>query len=191
MQTAQHPPPRDGQALLGAIWSDLAQATTRRTGFTRAALATATADGQPRVRSIIVRDFTTNPARIAFATAMRSAKVTEIRHNPQVGLLFYDDDRSVQCRVEGLATVVTDDVTRRRAWEALGSHTRQTYDSAAVPGALHGTVDESDQRTPFERFAWISVDLKAIDWLDLSDQPHQRWQFQRRGTAWDGQLVNP
>lgn len=177
--------------VLANIWRAVEQATTQRTGFTRATLATATTGGQPRARSVIVRDFSTDPERIGFATDIRAAKVAELQRNPQVALVFYNDDTAVQCRAEGSATLVTDDAVRHRAWQMLAPHTQQTYASAAIPGAALNSVDASDDRTPFERFGWISIELHSLDWLDLSEDPHQRWQFQRHGTSWSGQRITP
>lgn len=51
----------DHHDLLASIWESLRAATTQRTGFTLATLATVTAAGQPRARSVIARDFDTGP----------------------------------------------------------------------------------------------------------------------------------
>ncbi len=148
----------EAEHVLARIWEALAEATTQRTGFTRAVLATATVEGQPRARSVIVRDFTKDPERIALTTDIRSAKVAEIHDNQQVSLVFYDEATSVQCRAEGIATVIP---------------------------------EEPDNQTLLELSAWISIELQALDWLDLSDEPHQRWQFVRRRGTWQGQPVAP
>ena len=65
----------DPQDLLASIWETLRAATTQRTGFTLATLATVTAAGQPRARSVIVRDFVTDPERVCLATHADSDKV--------------------------------------------------------------------------------------------------------------------
>lgn len=179
--------------ILSSIWEALGAATTRRTGYTLASLATVTAQGQPRSRSVILRDFRASPERLFFATHAHSAKVAEIRANPQVGVTFYDDDSSVQLRVQGTATMVDDGAERLRAWHTLAPHTQYQYASLAEPGAPlqeNLTVNE-DPDTAFQRFAWLRVELHQVEWLNLASTPHQRWQFERTGNTWRGQRVVP
>lgn len=181
----------DPQELLASIWETLRAATTQRTGFTLATLATVTAAGQPRARSVIVRDFATDPERVYFATHADSDKVREMRARPAVALAFYDAANSAQLRIEGQAQLVEDPAERHRVWDTLAPHSRELYASITPPGAALETAEAPDARTAFERFAWISIRLDRLDWLDLAAEPHQRWQFQRTGQNWTGHPVVP
>lgn len=177
--------------ILSSIWETLGAAATSRTGFTLASLATVTVQGQPRSRSVILRDFRVNPERIFFATHAHSAKVAEIRTNPRVAVTFYDGDSSVQLRVQGTATIVDDAAERLRAWEALAPHTQYQYASLAEPGTpfQENMGVAEDLHAAFQRFAWIQVELHQVEWLNLGSSPHQRWQFERAGNTWTGQRV--
>lgn len=177
--------------VLDSIWQELQAATTQRTGFTLAALATVTATGQPRARSVILRDFASTPERIWFATDVRSAKIAEIRARPEVALTLYDAAADTQLRAEGRATIIEDDDERRRAWQTLAPHSKQLYADPAVPGAPLDAAQQEDHRTAFERFAWVSIELDRLDWLDLSSQPQQRWQFHRKKRTWAEHRVVP
>lgn len=177
--------------VLENIWEALREATTQRTEFTRAALATVTTAGQPRVRSVILREFATHPERIGFATDVRSAKIAEIHANPQVALAFYDAMTDTQLRIEGTAVVVTDHDQRQRAWQHLTLHSKQLYADPAIPGTPLEADETSDERTAFERFAWVSIDIASRDWLELSAEPLRRWHFQRHNATWTGHGLVP
>lgn len=177
--------------ILSSIWDALGAATTHRTGFTLASLATVTTEGQPRARSVILRDFRTNPEQIFFATHAYSAKVAEIRANPQVAVTFNHVDSSVQLRSQGKAAIIEDEAERLRAWDTLAPHTQQQYASVAEPGtSFHENMTAAEDRpTAFQRFAWLKVELHQLEWLNLGTTPHQRWQFERAGNTWHGQRI--
>lgn len=182
--------------VLQRVWRALHEATTHRTGFTLGFLGTTGVHGGPRVRAIILRRFEQSPERIYFASHIDSDKVAEIRENPQVALTLHDNDRSVQLRIEGTANVIEDDAERRRVWEQLADHSQQLYASKLTPGVpLHDVVNnvpvEVGPSSAFERFAWIRIDLARLDWLDLSAEPHQRWQFTQVTGSWGGQRIIP
>jgi hypothetical protein len=176
--------------VLERIWETLRQATTQRTGFTLATLATVTTTGQPRARSVILREFATAPERIAFATDARSAKVAEIQANPRVALACYDPSTDTQLRIEGTASVVTDELERQRIWQNLAEHSKEIYANPAAPGTPLA-VEASDEQPVFNRFAWVSTAIESVDWLELAAQPHQRWHFQHHDGHWTGDRVVP
>lgn len=183
-----------GEHILQRIWQLLHEATTQGAGFTLGFLGTLGIEGEPRVRAIILRQFQESPERICFATNIHSEKVAEIRRSPQVALTGHDAERSVQLRIEGRASVVEDQTQRQRAWESLAPHSQQLYASTLVPGAplseeLNDAVE--DDGSAFERFAWVSIELEQLDWLDLSAEPHQRWQFTQQAGSWNGRRVVP
>jgi pyridoxine/pyridoxamine 5'-phosphate oxidase len=64
-----------------------------------AVLATATPDGAPSARMVLVKSF--GPDGFAFFTGTRSRKGRELRANPRAALLFHWDPLGRQVRVEG------------------------------------------------------------------------------------------
>lgn len=182
-------------APLASTWLALAEATTRRTPYTLAALATVAADGSPRLRSVILRDCDPVAGSVAFATDARSAKVGEIRDDPRVALTVYDDGTGVQVRLEGRAGVVADPAERRRRWDALGAHTRRGYGSPVAPGTPLGPgappAEPDDEDAWFGRVAWVEVRVDRVDRLDVSADPHDRAVFVRTAAGWTGGPVAP
>lgn len=88
---------------------------------------------------------------------------------------MYDRHRQVQLRIVGRATTIVDEGQRRRAWDALPSHSRKVFEVDSAPG---------DQLTAYDQFAWIRIELHELEWLDLSTQPHERWRLLRGGQGW-------
>lgn len=182
--------------VLSASWRALVDATTRRTPFTLAALATVDAAGSPRVRSVILRACDPDAGVLSFATDARSAKVAEIRGNPRVALSGYDEAAGVQLRLEGRALVVADAAERRRRWDSLGEHTRRSYGSSSVPGTSlpaggRPAGPDEDERVWFERFAWVEVTVDLVDRVDVSADPLERAVFERTATGWIGERLVP
>ncbi len=188
MDTAADLPP-----VLHPVWDALAAATSRRTAFTLAGLATVSGDGTPQVRSVILRAW--DPARgvLAFATDERSTKVRELRAEPRVALVLWDDEAQVQVRLAGQATVVADLAERRRRWERLGPGTRRGYATTTAPGAaVDGRVAQDDDEAAwFARFAWVEVVVDRVDRLDLSADPHDRMVAERGAGGWRARRVAP
>lgn len=184
----------DLDAVLAATWQALADATTRRTPYTLAALATVDGTGAPQLRSVILRDCDPRAGTLAFATDARSAKVAEIAGDPRVALTVWDDGTGVQVRLTGRA-VLADADERRRRWDALGPHARRGYGSPSVPGRAPAPGDVAaepdDEDAWFDRFAWLEVRVDRVDRLDISTDPHDRVVVVRDGTGWRGERVVP
>ncbi|MFE4544266.1 pyridoxamine 5'-phosphate oxidase family protein [Arthrobacter sp. NPDC056727] len=189
------------QELLRFIWGSLGEATTKRTSFTLAYLATVDANNAPRLRGLILRGFDAEEGSVSFTTNTKSAKADEIRRNPLVALAAIDSDAGVQLRMDGRAEIVEDPAERQRAWDALGPQTRVLYRSPLTPGAPlesnPGTdssaahSSESKENAEFERFAWVRVRLEQLDWLDISSKTHKRCRFIREGNHWASEWIAP
>ena len=64
-------------------------------------LATATEDGKPSARIVLLKGFDTSG--FVFYTNYNSQKSQELEANPQVALLFFWDDLERQVRIDGVA----------------------------------------------------------------------------------------
>ena len=70
-----------------------------------AAVATATADGEPSVRMVLVKE--TDAGGFVFYTNYESRKGSELAANPRAALLFYWDPLGRQVRIEGTVERLT------------------------------------------------------------------------------------
>ena len=89
--------------LLGSLahaWDMLeAGARDRSVPFHLPALATVDDEGQPHVRTVVLRDCNRGERWLRFNTDRRSPKVNHIRTNPKAALHFYDKFEKVQLRL--------------------------------------------------------------------------------------------
>ncbi|MCE1177608.1 MAG: pyridoxamine 5'-phosphate oxidase family protein [Micrococcales bacterium] len=181
------------------VWQSLHEATTRRTPFTLGHLATAGLSGEPRVRAVILREFDADSARLLIVTHAGSHKMVEIGREPRVAMTLYDDTRSVQLRLEGVAETVHDPTERQRVWQSLGDQTHDLYRSPLVPGTpvpedatqSAGNPEADDETAVLARFAAIWIRVESLDWLDLSVPDHLRWRLVRDGGGWSWLRVVP
>jgi pyridoxamine 5'-phosphate oxidase len=166
------------------------------------ALATATLDGAPSVRMVLLKDF--GPQGFTFYTNAQSRKGGEILANPRAALLFHWKSLRRQVRIEGPLSEVTreqaDDYFHSRAFVSqVGSAAsdqsrplddRRTYiervealeDACKAAGAV--------PRPPY--WTGFTLDPTAIEfWLDRPNRLHDRRRFTRAVDGWTSTLLYP
>ena len=165
------------------------------------ALATATPDGRPSVRMVLLKDH--GPDGFTFYTNGESRKGGEIAANPHAALLFHWKSLRRQIRIEGpLAEVTTAEAdayfhSRPRASQ-LGSAasdqsrplaSREIYIARVEALAQH----HEGQEIPRPRH-WTGFRLapQAIEfWIDRPNRLHERRRFTREGDRWASTLLYP
>jgi pyridoxamine 5'-phosphate oxidase len=165
------------------------------------ALATATPEGAPSVRMVLLKGH--GPDGFVFYTNAHSRKGAEIRANPQAALLFHWKSLRRQIRVEGLLSEV-------EAATADAYFTSRTRDSQLGAVASQQSA-ELDRRETFlaryeaavERFAggpvlrprhWTGFSLNpaVIEfWIDRPHRLHERRRFVRADEGWTSSLLYP
>lgn len=74
-------------------------------------LATATPDGQPSARIVLLKDY--SPAGFTFFTNYESRKATELDTNPHAALVFFWPQAHRQVRIQGKAEKVAREISER------------------------------------------------------------------------------
>ena len=165
------------------------------------ALATATPDGAPSVRMVLLKG--RGPAGFVFYTNAESRKGQEIRDNPRAALLFHWKSLGRQIRIEGsLEEVAAADAdayfASRHPDSRLGSaaseqsrplDSRATYldrVSALREAYPDGAVPRPPHWTGF-RLAPERIEF----WINREHRLHERRLFVRSGGGWTSSLLYP
>ena len=171
------------------------------------ALATATPDGAPSVRMVLLKDFGAHIGEwggFTFYTNAQSRKGGEILANPRAALLFHWKSLRRQIRIEGSLTEVTpaqaDDYFHSRAFvsqvgSAASDQSRPLKDRRTYIERVEALEDACKAagevpRPPY----WTGFTLapERIEfWLDRPNRLHDRRLFTRAGDAWASTLLYP
>ena len=166
------------------------------------ALATATPDGCPSARMVLLKGH--GPDGFVFYTNSESRKGEEIRANPQAALLFHWTSLRRQVRIEGSLNEVTAAeadayFASRHPLSQLGSAAsdqsrplddRQTYLDRVA--ALAARYDGQDIPRP-PHWTGFRLAPEAIEfWLDRANRLHERRRFVRGSDrGWNSTLLYP
>ena len=199
MKSEQEAIPHGDPIALFEAW--FAEARTSEPNDANAmALATATADGAPSVRMVLLKEH--GPDGFVFYTNGESRKGAEIRANPHAALLFHWKSLHRQVRIEGPLEEVSADMAdayfaSRHPDSRLGSaasdqsrplDSRDTYLARvealrqAYPG---GAVPRPPHWTGF-RLAPRRIEF----WISRAHRLHERRLFVRQGQGADGRWTS-
>jgi len=166
------------------------------------ALASASADGGPSVRMVLLKEF--DDRGFVFFTNYESRKGRELEANPRAALLFHWDPPGRQVRVEGAVERVSAEETaayvrsrpRGSQLSALASPQSQTIESRAE---LEQRVGELEARfagveLPLpESWGGFRVAVEAVEfWQQREDRLHDRVSYRREpGGTWTIERLAP
>jgi pyridoxamine 5'-phosphate oxidase len=165
-----------------------------------AALATATPQGAPSVRMVLVKR--ADRRGFCFYTNRESKKGVQLQANPQAALCFYWKSLRRQVRVEGPVTEM--DSADVDAY--FHSRSRNSQIGAAVSEQSQPLESREDFDARFQRFAqqhpgevprppyWGGFCLQAelIEfWINGENRLHDRFLFTRHGGEWKSTRLYP
>ena len=165
------------------------------------ALATATPEGAPSVRMVLLKGH--GPDGFVFYTNAESRKGGEIRANPRAALLFHWKSLHRQVRIEGPLDEVSPDMAdayfaSRHPDSRLGSaasdqsralDSRRTYLERVE--ALRDRFPEGEVPRPPHWTGFRLVPARIEFWLSRPHRLHERRLFTRAGDAWTSTLLYP
>jgi len=169
--------------------------------FEAMALATATRDGVPSLRLVLLKQ--ADPQGFVFFTDARSRKGRELRANPRAAATFHWNTMGRQVRVEGRVVELPGAdadaywATRPRGSQLSGATSFQSRSLASRAALV------ARRRAAERRFAGIAVP-RPVDWRGFrlvpssiefwthrDDRLHHRELFTRRAGTWRTALLEP
>ncbi len=162
------------------------------------ALATATPDGRPSVRMVLMKQ--ADEAGIVFFTQVTSRKGGELAANPHAALLFHWDVLGRQVRIEGSVQPVE------------GAEADAYFASRPLGARLAALA--SPQSAPVESRAWLEARVDALEaageparpatwggyrllpeawefWQHRANRLHDRFRYRRQAGGWLIERLGP
>ena len=165
------------------------------------ALATATPDGRPSVRMVLLKGH--GREGFTFYTNAQSRKGEEIRANAHAALLFHWKSLRRQIRIEGTLSPVSDATadayfhSRSRASQlgAVASDQSRPLDDRATFVERYHAAEKQFEGGEVERPPhWTGFTLtpdRIEFWLDRANRLHDRRVFTRTDDGWTSTLLYP
>jgi pyridoxamine 5'-phosphate oxidase len=166
-----------------------------------ASLATATADGRPAARMVLVRGVDAHG--FVFFTSREGRKAAELAANPWAALVFYWQELRRQVRLEGpVDEVPRSEVEaywhrRPRGSKLAAWASRQSHPTPSRQ-ALEAAYADADERYPGDDVplpdTWGGYRLvpEAVElWEHRADRLHDRVRYERDDDGWQAMRLMP
>jgi len=165
------------------------------------AVATATLDGHPSVRMVLLKGF--DSRGLVFHTHHDSRKGRELAENPRAAAVLYWHPLQRQVRVEGPVTLLPDDesdayfLTRPRGGQvgASASHQSEPIADRAALEQRFADAEATFGDGPIARpFLWggFVIGLDALEfWQGRPNRLHDRLRFTRDDDGWRRERLQP
>ena len=158
------------------------------------ALATATRDGRPSVRMVLLKS--ADERGFTFFTNYESRKGDELDENPRAALLFHRP--GIQVRVEGgVERIGADESDAYWASRPAGSRRSAAASRQSRPVGSRAELEaavaaQPDEPLRPERWGGYRLVPDTYEfWRHRDDRLHERHLFRARGDGWEQSILQP
>lgn len=189
MKPDLHPWASDLLQLHCEIWKRLMRGVHDRHAPARhPTLATATPEGIPKARTVVLRAADKEAGTLDIHTDLRSAKIGELRSTPFAALHVWDTSAHLQIRVEAQVRILSGEEVAE-TWETVPAPSRLSYGNTPAPGQPIANALDYTRAVDADAFGVLRLEVDAVDALHLG-QHHRRARFDRRN-HWTGNWLVP
>lgn len=187
----------DSDFSLEKIWEvvqlEFQKATTsKRHSFKYVVLSSANNEAV-NSRWVVFRTYTENGSFLVYTDA-RSEKINDFKTNSLVSLLFFNDRKGLQVRVNGTVMMHHKNELTKKYWPGVKGFNDQSYTSELAPGTpVKNQEDAYNWSTTMddENFMILEILPSQIDVLQLNGSQHIRSVFTTNGQNWESTFLVP
>ncbi len=184
-----------------AQWMADAQACAAIAEATAMTLATATADGKPAARIVLLKEH--GPQGFVFYGNMESRKFRELAANPHAALCFHWMPLERQVRIEGTVSRVSDAeadayFASRDRGKQIGAWASQQSQPLSNRAELEARIAEFEKKfvggavpRPGHWSGWRLAPDRIEFWSQGTARLHERHVYTRNGNGWQHTLLYP
>ncbi len=152
--------------------------------------ATVGLDRMARLRTVVLREVSEDLA-ITFYSDKRSKKITHIKENPKVSMLFYHPEKMIQLKLEGIASIITDTDLLSTYWKNIPSSAQKEYTINKPPGSTISRPETISYLKDENHFCAVTMTPFKIEYLQLQNPHHIRVRYSKEASRWNGEFLVP
>jgi pyridoxamine 5'-phosphate oxidase len=188
--------------VLAKSWEILQDAKPGKTG-SRYITVCNFAKNYPNAYTVVLRDVEPAERQLIFYTDQRSEKVQQIKDNPNLTAVYYDDVTHIQLILKGEATINYQNDIAKEHWLQSGFKVRRSYLAQQAPSSvlneegdgleyLSSKKFDDNDTAGFENFAVVILKVDFLEYLRLHREGNRRARFTVKPySGWMGEWIVP
>ncbi|ADR20358.1 hypothetical protein MATR_20240 [Marivirga tractuosa] len=136
-------------------------------------------DGYPNSRYVVLRKFKIDTQELFIYTDSRSNKIKELKENPLVSVLAYDEQKKCQIKLKGKISIHHQDQVAKEHWGTLLGG-KESYNTQGQPGKKVNSLEDANQiKNEYDDkyFAVLALEVRQAEVLQLNKDGHIRILF--------------
>ena len=144
--------------------------------------------GMPELRTVVLRQADQKSASLEVHTDFKSAKVKELKSNPNVGIHIWFPKHKLQIRIKAISEIETGETVKEK-WNKVPKGSRISYGTEPIPGTPISAPFIYEKPANFDRFCVIFLKIDEMDLVHLGVR-HTRALFAKKDN-WSGTWLAP